>query len=115
MIGLQMVQNVVCLRPAAVPSETANGILLGPSALRTCEGEVVAVGPGLMNKRGKRISCEVQVGDNVLFGHGKGEKIRYNGESLIMIREPDIDLILDKPQGNSYDSSGYYEIPEGDA
>ena len=49
-------------------SKTAGGIFLPDSAVKELnEAKVLAVGPGLMDKKGNRIAMGVQAGDRVLI------------------------------------------------
>ncbi|MCI5121124.1 MAG: co-chaperone GroES [Candidatus Electrothrix sp. AUS4] len=49
-------------------AKTAGGIIIPDSAKeKPAEGEVIAVGPGKMNKAGERVAMDVQAGDKVLF------------------------------------------------
>ena len=48
--------------------KTASGIFLPESSVKELnEAKVLAVGPGGMDKEGKRIPCGVKVGDKVLI------------------------------------------------
>ena len=49
-------------------AKTASGIFLPESSVKELnEAKVLAVGPGGLDKDGKRVSCSVQVGDKVLI------------------------------------------------
>jgi co-chaperonin GroES (HSP10) len=49
-------------------TKTASGIFLPESAVKELnEAKVLAVGPGGLDKDGKRVSCSVQAGDKVLL------------------------------------------------
>ncbi len=65
------------------------GRILAPDNSRelTLEGTVIAVGPGLLNKRGVRIPVEVQVGDYVFFKNYEGNDVKAEGQDLLIIRE----------------------------
>jgi chaperonin GroES len=53
------------LKPEA---KTATGIFLPETAVKELnEAKVLAVGPGMMDKEGKRIAMSVQPGDKVLI------------------------------------------------
>ncbi|KAF4636617.1 hypothetical protein G7Y89_g1468 [Cudoniella acicularis] len=59
-------------------TKTASGIFLPESAVKELnEAKVLAVGPGGLDRDGKRVSCSVQPGDKVLIpqpgNHGQGE------------------------------------------
>lgn len=49
-------------------TKTASGIFLPESSVKELnEARVLAVGPGGLDKDGKRVSCSVQAGDKVLI------------------------------------------------
>ena len=49
-------------------TKTAGGIFLPESSVKELnEAKVLAVGPGGLDKDGKRVSCSVSVGDRVLI------------------------------------------------
>lgn len=63
-----------------------------------CRGEVLEVGPGKINKHGRRIPLETKPGDIVHFGDGNFDFYpkHYEGnECLRIIQEADIAYIED--------------------
>lgn len=58
------------------------------------EGEVIAVGPGRMTDDGKRVACEVKVGDKVLFSKYGPTEIKLNEEDLLVLSENDILAVI---------------------
>ena len=75
--------------------KTKGGIIIPDTAKeKPSEGEVVAVGPGTLNKDGKRNPLEVKAGDKILFSKYSGDEIKIEGEDLIIIKEEDVIGIL---------------------
>ena len=57
--------------------KTKGGILIPDTAKeKPQEGKVIAVGPGKVNEKGKRILLDVKKGDRVLFGKYSGNEIK---------------------------------------
>ncbi|CAN7681648.1 co-chaperone GroES [Rhizobium sp. LjRoot30] len=54
------------------------------------EGEVVAVGPGTRDEKGKLLPPDVRVGDRVLFGKWSGTEVVIDGEDMLIMKETDI-------------------------
>lgn len=54
------------------------------------EGVIVAVGPGALDDKGKRIAPEVKTGDQVLFGKWSGTEVKLDNEDLLIMKESDI-------------------------
>ncbi|MCJ7776191.1 MAG: co-chaperone GroES, partial [Desulfobulbaceae bacterium] len=60
--------------------KTKGGILIPDTAKeKPQEGKVIAVGPGKVNEKGKRIPLDVKKGDRVLFGKYSGNEIKIDG------------------------------------
>ena len=76
--------------------KTAGGIIIPDSAKeKPLEGKVVAVGPGKLDEKGKRIPMEVKEGDRVLFSKYAGNEIKIEGEEHVFMREDDILAIME--------------------
>lgn len=80
----------------AIPTEekTKSGIIMPDTAKeKPQEGEVIAVGPGKMEK-GERIPMEVKVGDRVIYSKYAGTEVKYDGEEYLILRESDIQAVV---------------------
>src|SRR2546426_1152614 len=53
------------------------------------QGEVIAVGPGRMEK-GQRVPMELKVGDRVVYGKYTGSQVELEEEEIILIKESDV-------------------------
>jgi chaperonin GroES len=89
--------DYLLLRPLAKPGMAGNLYLPDTKSIEEKNGtrcEVLAVGPGRLTQSGDRIPVEVRVGDTVhVTAYGTtsaGMKVSLNGETLIMIRQRDI-------------------------
>lgn len=111
---LRPIQDVIIIQPATVDDTTAGIVIPAKSKLKTCEGTVLAVGPGARSRKtGAFTPTELRPGDTVLFEDGRGVRVDYEGEKLIFMREVDIRGVLtDGLQGNTYDPTPYYEQAE---
>lgn len=70
---------------------TKGGIIIPDTAKeKPQEGQVVAVGPGRMDKDGKRIPLDVEAGDRVLFARWAGTDVKIDDEEYIIMKEDDI-------------------------
>jgi len=77
--------------------KTSGGIIIPDTAKeKPQEGKVVAVGPGRLDDKGKRIPCEVKKNDRVLFGKFAGTDIKIDGVEHLIMREDDILAIIEK-------------------
>jgi chaperonin GroES len=58
-------------------------------------GEVIAVGPGLININGVLIPNTVEVGQKVSFPAFGGQKLSIQGEDFLIYKEQDIFAVLE--------------------
>jgi chaperonin GroES len=71
--------------------KTASGIVIPDSAAAKPEtGEVIAVGPGKIQKNGKLEPLGVRKGDKVLFAKYAGQEVTVAGNEYLVMREEDI-------------------------
>ena len=85
----------ILVRRVEEDEKTAGGIIIPDTAKeKPMQGEIVAVGPGALDEKGKRIPCAVNVGDRVLFGKWSGTEVRLDGEDLMIMDESDVMGVL---------------------
>ena len=76
--------------------QTQGGIFIPDSAKeKPQKGEVIAAGPGALNKEGKREEMEVKVGDTVLFAKYAGTDIKFDRQELKILCEKDILAVIE--------------------
>ncbi len=77
--------------------KTAGGIIIPDTAKeKPQKGEVIAIGPGKCDEKGKRIPLEVKKGDRVLFSKYAGNEIKVDGVEHLIMSEDDILGIMTK-------------------
>ncbi len=75
---------------------TKGGIVLPGSAKeRPQVAEVVAVGPGGYDDKGREIKMEVKVGDKVLISKYAGTEVKIDDVEYTILRQSDILAIVD--------------------
>ena len=85
----------VVVRRIEEETKTAGGIIIPDTAKeKPQQGEVVAVGPGGRDEKGKLITIDVKAGDRVLFGKWSGTEVKLDGEELLIMKESDIMGVL---------------------
>ena len=72
--------------------ETKQGGIIIPDTAKEKpqKGEVVEVGPGRLDDKGKRVSLEVKKGDKILFGKYAGTEVKIGKEEYLIMREDDV-------------------------
>jgi chaperonin GroES len=71
--------------------KTAGGIIIPDTAKeKPQEGKVIAVGPGRLDKDGKRVAPDIKAGDRVLFTKWAGTELKLDGQEYMIMKEDDI-------------------------
>ena len=77
----------IAIKFEKVPEKTFGGVILPEQLQETSgEGEVVAVGPGIRDKKGNLEPMKVKVGDTVLFRPGAGLEVKVDGEDILLLK-----------------------------
>jgi chaperonin GroES len=70
---------------------TRGGLIIPDSAKdKPLEGEVISVGKGKTNDKGKLFPVAVKEGDVILFGKYSGTEIKIDGEDLLIMKEEEV-------------------------
>lgn len=81
----------VIVSPVEPKEEIRGGIIIPDSAKeKPMQGKVIAVGPGALNKDGKRNPMDVKAGDVVLYGKYSGTEVKLNDEKYLIMHQEDI-------------------------
>ncbi|HEX5361345.1 chaperonin GroES [Fluviicoccus keumensis] len=86
----------VVIKRVEQETKTAGGIVLpGSAAEKPSQGEVIAVGNGLITEAGEVRPLDLKVGDKVLFGQYAGSTVKVDGEELLIMKESEIFAVLE--------------------
>ena len=86
----------VVVRRIEEDERTRGGIIIPDTAKeKPQQGEIVAVGPGAPDEKGKVQPLDVKAGDRVLFGKWSGTEVKLDGEDLLIMKESDILGVLE--------------------
>jgi chaperonin GroES len=97
-MNIKPLSDHILVKPVKEEEVTKSGIVL-PDTVdkeKKMEGEVIAVGPGKVNKDGVRVAMEVKVGDFILFKKWGGDEVEVEGEDYKIISEEDVLAIIQK-------------------
>ena len=90
-------QDRILVRRVAEEEKTKGGIIIPDTAKeKPAEGEVIAVGNGKVDEKGKVRPVSVKKGDRILFGKYSGNEIKIDGIDHLILREDDILGVLEK-------------------
>ena len=83
--------NNVIIKTVAAEEVRQSGLILPDTAKeKPQEGEIIAAGPGKIDKSGKKIPMEVKVGDRIIFAKYTGSEIKLGDEKYLIMPESDI-------------------------
>lgn len=92
---LKPLRDRVLLRRSQEEERTAGGIIIPDTAKeKPMQAEVLAVGPGARDDKGKVTPLDVEPGDRVLIGKWAGTEVTIDGEELLIVGESDIMGVL---------------------
>ncbi|KAK3714916.1 mitochondrial heat shock protein Hsp10 [Vermiconidia calcicola] len=81
----------VLVQRAKAEAKTSGGIFLPESAVKDLnEAKVLAVGPGMMDKDGKRIPMSVNSGDRVLIPQFGGSPLKVGEDEYSLFRDHEL-------------------------
>ena len=90
-------QDRILVRRVAEEEKTKGGIIIPDSAKeKPAEGEVIAVGSGKVDEKGKVRPLAVKKGDRILFGKYSGNEIKIDNVDHLILREDDVLGVLEK-------------------
>ena len=93
-MNIKPLADRVIIKALPMEEKTKSGIIMPDTAKeKPQEGEIVAVGPGKMEK-GTRITLDVKVGDKVIYSKYAGTEVKYDGEEYLILKESDILAVL---------------------
>ncbi|EAA27079.1 chaperonin Cpn10 [Neurospora crassa] len=81
----------VLVQRVKAEAKTASGIFLPESSVKDLnEAKVLAVGPGALDKDGKRLPMGVNAGDRVLIPQYGGSPVKVGEEEYTLFRDSEI-------------------------
>ena len=94
---LKPLYDRVVVRRLEAETTTKGGIIIpDKSAEKPTQGEVMAVGDGVVSDSGELRALLVKKGDRILFGQYAGSQVKVDGEELLIMKESDILAIVEE-------------------
>jgi chaperonin GroES len=92
--GIRPLADRVVVRPIDEGEQMKGGLHIPDTAKeKPQQGEVVAVGPGGMEK-GERVPMELEAGHKVLYGRYSGTEVTIDDQKLLIVKESDVLAII---------------------
>lgn len=86
----------VLIKPLEAEERTPSGIVLPESAKEKPQiGQVMAVGPGTTNDKGKPVKMQVKTGQKVMYKKWGGNEIKVGMEEWLLVEQKDILAVVE--------------------
>ena len=93
---IQPLFDNVLVKPLEAEEKLPSGIILPDSAKEKPQmGEVMAVGPGVTDEKGKFIKMVVKVGMKVMYKKWGGNEVKVDGKEWMLVEQKDILAIVE--------------------
>lgn len=93
---IRPLQDRILVERLEEQTTTKGGIIIPDTAKeKPAEGTVVAVGKGKLDKDGKLIPLELQIGDRVLFSKYGGSEVKLDGQDYLIMGQDDVLCVVD--------------------
>ena len=94
---IRPLQDRILVKRVQEEERTKGGIIIPDTAKeKPVEGEVIAVGSGKVDEKGKLRALEVKKRDRILFGKYSGTDIKIDGVEHLILREDEILGVIEK-------------------
>ena len=90
-MALRPLHNRIIVERATAGEQKQGSIIIPDSAKeKPQQATVVSVGPGKLDKDGKRQPLDVKAGDKVLIGKYSGSEVSVNGSDFVILTEDEV-------------------------
>ncbi len=86
----------VLIKPLQAEEKLPSGIVLPDTAKEKPQiGQIMAVGKGATDDKGKKVNMVVKVGQKVMYKKWGGNEVKVNGEEWMIVEQKDILAIVE--------------------
>ena len=90
-MALRPLHNRIIVERAKAGEQKQGSIIIPDSAKeKPQQATVISVGPGKLDKDGKRQPLDVKAGDKVLIGKYSGSEVSVNGSDYVILTEDEV-------------------------
>ncbi len=94
-MALRPLHNRIIVERSTEGEQKQGSIIIPDSAKeKPQQATVISVGPGKINKDGKRIALDVEAGDVVLIGKYAGNEVTVDGSDYVILTEDEVLAIV---------------------
>ena len=90
-VSITPLEDRILVKALEAETVTASGLVIPDTAKeKPQEGEVLAVGPGRVTDKGRRVPLDIAVGDRVIYSKYGGTEVKYAGEEYLILSARDV-------------------------
>lgn len=90
-MNVRPLSDRILVRRVDAEEQVKGGIIIPDTAVETPqEAEVIAVGPGKLDKNGGVIAPAVKSGEKILIGKYAGTEIEVDGDDYVIVNEDEV-------------------------
>ncbi len=90
-VNMQPLFDNVLVKPLQAEETLPSGIVLPDSAKEKPQiGQIMAVGPGTTDDKGKKVKMQVKVGQKVMYKKWGGNEVKVGSEEWMIVEQKDI-------------------------
>lgn len=94
-INIKPLFDNILVKPLKAEEKTSSGIYLPESAKEKPQmGEVMAIGDGTVDEKGKLVPMVVKIGQKVMFTKWGGNEVKVGNEEWKLVKQTDILAIV---------------------
>ena len=87
----------IIVRVVDADTVSSGGIVIPDAAKeKPSRGRVLSVGSGRLTETGTVVPMEVKQDDTFLFGQYSGQKVKVDGQELLILKEDDVIAIIEE-------------------
>src|SRR4030043_1235787 len=95
-LNIQPLFDNVLIKPLQAEETLPSGIVLPDSAKEKPQiGQIMAVGAGATDDKGKKVKMAVKVGQKVMYKKWGGNEVKVKGEEWMIVEQKDILAIVE--------------------
>ena len=92
---IKPILNKIIVKLQDPEKETAGGLIIASAKNEgVVEGDVLAVGPGAYDDKGKFVEVTIKPGSKILVNAGAGMPLKFEDEDYIVILEDEVIAVL---------------------
>lgn len=86
---VRVLKDHIAIREIKEPEKTKSGLYVPTDDKKSMKGIVVAVGPGIYDRKGNRKKPPFNKGDKVVYSKGTGQHLQLSIDDKLLVLKPE--------------------------